>query len=767
MNQKILKAAETTHSHLKIVHEISDLINRSSGLDKILDSVVRKISESLDYDVVSIYIWDETRCELRLRSTVGLNVDLEHPVHMRPDEGLTGLVFKTVRPQVVMPASTHPNYKYFPEIGEEEYESYIGVPIVLNNRCIGVLVGQITDRRRINPAEETLFQIIASRLAGLLEVADTLERLRSGSPEHSRTRTYQGIGMSPGLAVGEVFLLRGLFQQIKTDKRSGISIENEKEKLLAAFSKVEHDLHDLIQSLDRENILSQSEIDIFEAHLMILKSSSLQETLLKKLEEGEMTAERAIIEGIESIATQFDSLSERYLREKAQDFRDIGERLLHEIVDTEDTAVTTNNDSESIVVVAKEIGPSFISLMSRKNIAAIITEKGGVTSHVVIIAKSLKIPMVVGIEKITDLVSPGERIIVDGHTGFIFINPEKELIEEYESTSRKIIEFEKLFETGPADLPENCPKINITANIGLPIDIELSKHYGIENVGLLRTEFSFTCFSDWPGVREQVKMYKDISSHFSGYVTIRTLDIGADKILPYHNLPEEENPLLGMRAIRFSMENLGFFKDQIKAVLLAVRKGCRLRILLPMVTNLWEVETTRQIIEELSNEVGLQKSDIPRLGIMLEVPALVYQLEELRGLVDFISVGTNDLIQYLLAVDRNSNVVGHLYSSYHPAVIRMLDEIFIYSESVVDEVSVCGEMAGIPPGAVILLALGYRNLSVAPSRAPVIRYLGRNLDLDRLQNLRSELLIRKKDSDIKRLVYDVVDSLNPVLSAIE
>ena len=767
MNYPSTPNIDKAHLHLKIVHEISDLINRSNGLDTILESVVNKIAESLKYDVVSIYIWDENDKHLNLSATKGLIVDHDHPVHLNANEGLTGLVFTTMRSQVVMPASKHPNYKYFPEIGEEEYESYIGVPIILHNKCVGVLVGQTMERRLVNPAEETLFQIIASRLAGLLEVADTLERLQTPSILEHKTKTYQGKGVSPGLAIGEAFLLRGLFQQIKPDNKKPRSTEFEKERLLKAFSKVENDLHELINSLGKESILSENEIDIFEAHLMIVKSSSLQNTLLDIIESKVVSAETAIIEGIESIAAQFESLTDRYLREKAQDLRDIGERFLHELVDKNIINDVSSPNGENIIVIADEIGPSFVSMLNKKNVCAIVTARGGATSHAVIIAKSLRIPAVIGIENITTLVGQGEKLIVDGRTGFIFVNPDKELIDEYENIHKQIQSIEKEFEHEAMENRHGKLPVRITANIGLPIDVEVAKHYNITNVGLFRTEFAFTQFEDWPGVRDQVKIYKEVAEQFDGYVTIRTLDIGADKILPYFNIPDEENPLLGLRAIRFSMEYLDLFKNQIKAILLSVRKGYKLRILLPMITNVWEVETARQIISNLASEIGLRKKDIPSLGIMMEVPALAYQLDDFKDLIDFVSIGTNDLIQYLLAVDRNSNVVGHLYSSFHPAVVRMLNEIYCITSDNINEVSVCGEMAGSPSGALALLSLGYRNLSVSPSRVPMLQYMINRLDIEILETIKSDILTLKKESEIKRIIYDFTQSINPSLIEIE
>ena len=272
--------------HLKIVQEISDLVNKSTGLNTILRRVVNKVASSLHFDVVSVYIWDEEKNHLYLRSTKGLSVNpLKDPITLKPDEGLTGLVYQTSRPLAAMPASKHPRYKYFPEIGEEEYESYIGVPILLQNRCIGVLVGQTKEKRAINPAEEMLFEIIASRLAGLLEVADRLERLKTPSIVKHETRTYQGKGVSNGIAIGNVFLFRGLFQQISSDDSDNYNPKAEKKRLLKALSDVEADLEKLIKTLDTEEILSKAEIEIFRAHLLVIQGNTLRNAMFEQLEK--------------------------------------------------------------------------------------------------------------------------------------------------------------------------------------------------------------------------------------------------------------------------------------------------------------------------------------------------------------------------------------------------------------------------------------------------------------------------------------------------
>jgi len=683
---------ERADFHLKIVKEISELVNKSTGLNTILKKVVSKIGSSLRFDVVSIYLWDSEKGVLSLRSTKGLSIDpLKHPITLSPEEGLTGLVYQTSRPLSAMPASMHPRYRYFPSIGEEEYESYIGVPILLQNKCIGVLVGQTGEKRAITSAEETLFQIIASNLAGLLEVADRLERLKTSSIVKHETRTHQGKGVSSGIAIGDVYMFRGLFRQLSDKKLKSRGTEIETKRLRKALSDVEDDIKRVIETLDSEALLRKDEIDIFRAHLLVLQGSTLRTALLKRLEDNDTSAELAVIEGVESIAEQFESLSDRYLREKAQDFRDIGERILQELVKQKKGSKAATEPMEGSVLVAYEIGPSFISMLFKNKFSALVIEKGGETSHAVIIAKSLGIPAVVGIDDIFGLVRAGEKLIVDGKTGFIFSNPDDSLIAEYKITYGKLVKLRETIEE-EGKLPSGDKKLGIelSANIGFPIDVQLSKQYGIKDVGLFRTEFAFAQYDKWPKVREQIGMYKKLAKEFEGTVTVRTLDIGSDKLLPYFDFPKEENPLLGLRAIRFSMEYLDLFKDQVKAILLATKKGYRFRILLPLITSFWEVETAKEVIAQLSREVGLSSSDIPPLGIMMEVPAILYQLKDYEEVIDFISIGTNDLIQYMLAVDRNSNMVGHLYSGFHPAVLRALDDIERRSRELGIDVSVCG-----------------------------------------------------------------------------
>ena len=759
-----IKTIDRADFHLKVVQEIGALINRTSGLNNILDQVVNKIGDALNFDIVSVYLWDGDKEQLVLKATRGLKVNLQNPITLKSSEGLTGYVFTSKRPLIAMPASEHPYYKYFPEIGEEEYESYIGLPIQLQNRFMGVLVGQTNEQRLIHPSEESFFQIIANRLAALLEVADSLERLKPPSSKKKIRMTLQGKGVSSGFAVGNVYIFKGLYDQYNPDDTPKGTIEEESEKVINAFISVKKDLDSLINELKTEHILTESEINIFETHLLILNDSSFKNKILEKINKKKVSAERALIDTVEDVAKHFENLTDIYFKERAGDFRDIGQRVLQYLIETKTNGTIESEVKNGSILVARDVGPSFISMLYKNKIAAIVTEKGGETSHLVILAKSLGIPAVVGIENISDLLNTGEKIIVDGKTGFVITQPSRDLIKQYQS---KFSKFEKLRDFIEKESLKDTNKdiaLKLTANIGFPVDVSLAGQYGLQDVGLFRTEFAFSQFDKWPELKQQVDIYDTVAEKFKGYITVRTLDVGADKLLPYLKFPDEENPLLGLRAIRFSMEYLETFQDQIKAILLAGTRGHKFRILLPMITNIWEVETAKELIEQIGDELGVNKTELPPLGMMIEVPGLIYQLEDYRHLVDFISIGTNDLIQYLLAVDRNSNEVGHLYSSFHPSVIRMLYDIFRKTEHLHMEISLCGEMAGSISGSLILLSLGYRVLSVSPTRAPVIRYLVNNIDIGLLEDIKKHILFEKKAKEIEAYLNEVIESIYPSLS---
>jgi phosphotransferase system enzyme I (PtsP) len=753
--------------HFKIVQQITDLVNQSVDLQTILNGVVNTIATTLHIDVVSVYLHDSKKNELVLRANKGLTLNPKKPIHLKPSEGLTGSVFESKRTQVIMPASEDPRYKFFPESGEKKFDSFIGVPLLLKNQCLGVLVGQTPVKRFITSAEENIFQVISVRLAGVLDVIERLKRLKISSLG-PQTSVYQGVSVSSGFAVGPVSLFLGSFNNTPIQDTQIENVEEEIERLDIAIRRSEKDLQGIIHAFEKEAVLSESEINIFYAHLMMLKDPSFQHSLMANIRENKRSAELAVSEEIEKIAKQFESKKDSYFHARSQDFRDIGDKILNYLLKSNGQEHFTLRIKPGSILVTHSVSPYLLTVLHKNKVGAIVTEKGGETSHTAILAKSLGIPAVCGIDHIASLLKPGNRLLVDGKTGFVFSNPDEQLIHEYEKTNRKQILFqEKIEKEGRLNTKIPIP-LQLVANLGFPADVTIAKQNHLQNVGLFRSEFAFMQCNRWPTLTEQVSVYENIAKHFkSGSITIRTLDIGGDKNLPYFQFPKEENPLLGLRSIRFSMEYLDLFREQIKAILLTAKKGYRCRILLPMISHLWEVETAHEIITKLCVEVGLKTEEIPPLGIMMEVPATFFQLGDYSEFIDYISVGTNDLTQYLLAVDRNSNTIGHLYSGLHPAVLRMLSEIVLKAENLGKELNVCGELAGTLKGSLALMALGYKILGILPSRAPWILYLSKRLNTNILQTTRNRILSERKEIEIQRILSEVLESIDPALAAME
>jgi phosphotransferase system enzyme I (PtsP) len=750
--------------HLKVVHEISQLINHAQGLDTILAAVVERIADALHFDVVSVYLLDESGERLRMRSSRGLHIPADEPITLRCHEGLTGLAFTSRRPVVATPASQHPSYKFIPQLGEERFDSYLGVPILLGHRCLGVLVGQTHEQRPVHPAEETLFQVISSRLAGLLEVADRLDRLARPVDGAHAGSVFQGRGVSEGFALGPVRLVGSSLQKLGARPIASQGASAETDRLENALRQVADELDNLADDM-RAGPYGDDEVAIIQAQRMLLADTVFQQSISKAIAQRDLSAENAVVEEIESVASQFERQSSNYFRERAGDIRDVGERLLQTLLALRGEGESIDDpDDEPAILIAPELGPSMLASIGPDRIAGILTERGGDTSHVAILARSLGIPAVTGIEGIARRVKAGRRLLVDGRTGFVFQDPDDALIEEYRTARRQRRRLRRVLEQDVSDAPAGGLDVSVSASVGHPADVDIARQYGLTEVGLFRTEFVFMLRDTWPGAEEQAQMYQSVARPFSGGVTVRTLDIGGDKTLPYYQFPRENNPLLGLRSIRFSMEHLELLHAQMRGLLLARQGGCHIRILLPLVTSIWEVETAREMLQETADEIGLAPADRPPLGIMVETPALVHQLTDYKGLIDFVSIGTNDLIQYLLAVDRDSNIVGHLYSGHHPAVLRALAGVLESARQMDTEVSVCGEMAATPLGALALMALGYRRFSVLASRALVLRHLAGRVDEQTLEKTRLAILAERKEAGVRRHLADLLETIDPILA---
>jgi len=751
--------------HLQVVKEITEILNSPAETGSILKSVVDYLAQSLQYDVVSIYLWDPRSGLLVLAANHGLSFDAQNPPRMSPEEGLTGLVFQEQHPTMVMPASRHPRYKYFPELGEQLFETFLGAPILLKHRCLGVLNLQSRLTHEYNSSQEALLEIIASRLAGVIEVAGRLDNIEVRS-DGKGGPFRQGAGVSSGIANGPVHKLEALHKTLKSSELSRQSADIELVRIRKICLEVDEQLAELLHTLATEATMSEAELGIFKAHRQLLSDPMFQDGLQERILKGDCCAEAAVQESVEALCKQFMALGPAFFRERLFDLRDVEDRLLRSLLRERGQMVAPADVLPGSILMAHEVGPTHLIALSSL-IRGVVTEVGGEGGHMAILARSLGIPAITGIEGLMDLVQDGDVVLVDGRTGFLFVNPVEALVRDYDRYRKKQEEIRSHLQDGGSDLVGAHLPIKVSANIGFPGDLNSAVQAGLLDIGLFRTEFSFMQRSTWPSIDDQFAQIVETCAAVPGWVTIRTLDIGSDKQLPYFTMPREENPMLGLRSIRFSMENRHSLSEQLHAILLAWKEGHKVRILLPMVTQVWEIDTVRQMIDTIANEIGLPQNTRPPLGMMIEVPGVFWQLDDYLPRVDFLSFGTNDLIQYLLCVDRNSSHVGHLYCEHHPVVIRFLDDVLRKVGASGKSITVCGEMAGNPLGILILLALGYTQMSVVPQRAYVVRYIAKRVGEAALKRIREYILREPNTHMIQSMLGRELEAIHPDLLAVD
>lgn len=751
--------------HLQVVKEITEILNSPAETGSVLKSVVDYLAESLGFDVVSIYLWDARSGTLVMRANHGLKWDLRNPPRMHPDEGLTGLVFEQQRPIVESPASRHPRYKYFPGLGEQLFETYLGAPILLKRRCLGVLNLQAKAMQEISASHEALLEIVASRIAGVVEVAGRLDAIevRSGSQGGP---FRQGVGVASGIAYGPMHRLEGLYKTLKGKELSHQDISAELARLDQACEQVDSELAELLHSLATESKMSEAELAIFKAQRQLLGDPMFQGSLKDRLNQNGYAAEAAVQDSVEALCQQFMALGPSFFRERLFDLRDIEEKLLRNLLQERGHDVAKAEVAPGSILMAHEVGPTHLLALASQ-IKGVVTEVGGEGGHMAILARSLGIPAITGIEDLMELVKPGDSLLVDGRTGFLFVNPVDALVRDYDHYRKKQEEIRSHLQVGGRDLDGAEVDVHVSANIGFPGDLQSAVDAGLKDIGLFRTEFSFMQRSNWPSVEDQYQQLMETCSTIPGQVTVRTLDIGSDKQLPYFTMPREENPMLGLRSIRFSMENTHSLAEQLRAALLAWKAGAKVRILLPMITQVNEVDSVRQMIDSIGSEIGLAHGDRPPLGMMIEVPGVFWQLDDFLPKVDFLSFGTNDLVQYLLCVDRNSSHVGHLYCEHHPIVIRFLDSVFRKVHAAGKSITVCGEMAGNPMGVLILMAIGYAQMSVVPQRAYVVRYIAKRIQKKTLERIYKTIIAESNLHMIQSYLGRELEAIHPDLLSVD
>ncbi|MGR7138400.1 phosphoenolpyruvate--protein phosphotransferase [Klebsiella aerogenes] len=727
------------------LREIVEKVASAPRLNEALDILVTDVCKAMETEVCSVYLADNDRRCYYLMATRGLKKPRGRTVALAFDEGLVGLVGRLAEPINLADAQKHPSFKYIPAVKEERFRAFLGVPIIQRRQLLGVLVVQQRELRQFDESEESFLVTLATQMAAILSQS----QLNALFGQYRQTR-IRALPASSGVAIAEGWMDASLPLMEQVYEASTLDTASERERLTGALEEAANEFR---RYSKRYGAGAQKETAaIFDLYSHLLSDARLRRELFDEVDKGSV-AEWAVKKVIEKFAEQFAALSDGYLKERAGDLRTLGQRLLFHL---DDTTQGPNTWPERIILVADELSATTLAEVPQDRLVGVVVRDGAANSHAAIMVRALGIPTVMGADIQPSLLH-GHMLIVDGYRGDLLVDPEPVLLQEYQRLISEENELSRLAEDDLERASElkSGERVKVMLNAGLSPEHEEKLGSFIDGIGLYRTEIPFMLQSGFPSEEEQVAQYQGMLQMFNSKpVTLRTLDIGADKQLPYMPI-SEENPCLGWRGIRITLDQPEIFLIQVRAMLRANAATGNLSILLPMVTSLEEVDEARRLIERASREVEEMIGYAiprPRLGVMLEVPSMVFMLPQLANRIDFISVGTNDLTQYILAVDRNNTRVANMYDCLHPAVLRALAMIAHDAERFGIDLRLCGEMAGDPMCVTILVGLGYRHLSMNGRSVARVKYLLRRIDIEEAQELSRRSLEAQMTTEVRHQV---------------
>ena len=732
-----LSAAASAREILTGLHEV--MAGRGSAQSK-LDKVVDLIAEAMESEVCSIYLLRDNKLELF--ATHGLRKEAVHVTRLAMGEGLVGTIAAEGRILNLAEAAEHPAFAYRPETGEESFHSFAGVPIVRLESPIGVLAVQHADPRRYEDVEIEALQTVAMVLSEMIAAARLVDgarrgRLRSGGPLR-----LGGLKLVAGMGRGEA-----VFHQprVVVEHTVADDIEAERERVYSAFRKMREQIDAMTKEAEFGTAGEHQEI--LETYKMFAYDEGWSRRINEAIDSG-LTAEAAIERVQQRTRARMQDIDDPLLKDRMHDLEDLSNRLLRIVSGRFGTAAQTGLARDT-VLIARNLGPAELLEYDRRRLKAVVLEEGSLTAHMTIVARAMGVPVVGRISDIRHSVEEGEQILVDGDNGSVIIRPTRALLSGFEhrfATRQKRRAGFEAARSLPAVTLDGLP-VSVMVNAGLAEDAANLEATGADGIGLFRTEFQFLVSATLPGRERQQRLYsKVLAAAGDRPVVFRTVDIGGDKALPYLTdvRDEAENPSMGWRALRLSLERSTLMKAQARA-LVEASGGTVLRVMFPMISEPWEYDEARALFEEQLDWARKSHRKLPsrvEFGAMLEVPSLAEMLDQLLPKIDFLSIGTNDLTQFLFAADRADPRLAERYDWLSPAILRFLRRVTRQAREADVPVRVCGEMGGRPLEAMALIGLGIEQFSITPAAVGPIKAMVRSVDAGRIRTRVEQLLDR-------------------------
>jgi phosphotransferase system, enzyme I, PtsP len=722
-----------------------------------LDRIVVLIASNMVAEVCSLYV---VRADglMELFATEGLNREAVHLTTMRPGEGLVGLIVSSAEPLALSDAQHHPAFSYRPETGEEIYQSFLGVPVLRGGATIGVLVVQNRARRAYSEEELEALQTTAMLLAEMIASGE-LQGITQGAPIAVRRQlSLKGVGIADGLGLGHVVMHQ---PRVTVSAIVADDVESELLRLETAISAMRASVDDLIDRND--DGVGGEHRDVLEAFRMIAHDRGWLRRLREAVSSG-LTAEAAVERVHNDARAKLQRQTDPYLRDRLHDLTDIANRLLHQLAG-QSLVLLPDELPENAILVARSMSPAALLDYDRSRLRGLVLEEAGASSHIAIVARALAIPAVSDIANISEIVEHGDAIIVDGDAGEIYLRPPADVEAAYgekaRMRARRQAQYRALRDT-PTVSADGVP-IGLSMNAGLLVDMPHLAETGAKSIGLFRTELQFMLAARFPRPNAQEQLYRTIlDAAGERPVTFRTLDIGGDKLLPYMKGLEEKNPALGWRALRIGLDRPALLRLQFRAFIRAAA-GRDLRVMAPMVSTVDEFRAARAMFDrELAWNVscGREPPRATSLGVMVEVPSLLWQLDEIADAADFLSVGSNDLMQYLFAVDRDNRRVSGRFDRLSIGFLRALRAIAEAGAQRRKPVTLCGEMGGETLEAMTLMAIGYRELSMSAASLGPVKAMTLSLNIGEAEREVEAMLARgREDASLREPLRRLAEHL--------